>query len=95
MVWRLVRPLIMRMSQTPHHRRVVIPRPRWDAADPMAALSPLQRRILLLRVARGRSAEEVATELSMSPMAVRVVQHRALEVLRAHLAGEAGQPTPG
>ncbi|PPK70900.1 sigma factor-like helix-turn-helix DNA-binding protein [Actinokineospora auranticolor] len=51
----------------------------------MSTLSPLQRHVLRLRVVDGRTAEEVAVELSMSPQAVRVTQHRALEALRAHL----------
>lgn len=41
-----------------------------------------QRELLLLRVAAGLSAEEVGGVLGMSPGAVRVAQHRALNRLR-------------
>jgi RNA polymerase sigma-70 factor, ECF subfamily len=47
-----------------------------------------QREILHLRVAAGLSAEETAAALGMTPGAVRVAQHRALNRLRA-LAGGA------
>jgi RNA polymerase sigma-70 factor (ECF subfamily) len=47
-----------------------------------------QRELLLLRVAAGLSAEEVGGVLGMSPGAVRVAQHRALNKLR-ELAGGA------
>ena len=49
-------------------------------------LPPEQRELLLLRVAAGLSAEEAGDVLGMSPGAVRVAQHRALNRLR-DLAG--------
>ena len=55
----------------------------------MALLGELpedQRELLLLRVAAGLSAEEVGGVLGMTPGAVRVAQHRALNRLR-ELAG--------
>lgn len=45
-------------------------------------LPPLQREIVLLRVAVGLSAEETGRAVGMSPGAVRVAQHRALGRLR-------------
>lgn len=42
-----------------------------------------QRELLYLRIAGGLSAEETASALGMSPVAVRVAQHRALSRLRA------------
>ena len=49
------------------------------------------RELMLLRVAVGLSAEETGRALGMSPGAVRVAQHRALQRLRA----AAGQPARG
>jgi RNA polymerase sigma-70 factor (ECF subfamily) len=46
-------------------------------------LTPRQRKVLVLRIAVGLSAEETAEELRTSPGAVRVTQHRALTRLRA------------
>lgn len=46
-----------------------------------------QRELLLLRVAAGLSAEEVGAVLGMSPGAVRVAQHRALNKLRQTAGG--------
>ena len=54
----------------------------------LARLPESQREILTLRVAAGWSAEETGRALGMSPGAVRVAQHRALNRLR-QLAGEA------
>ena len=51
----------------------------------MAALPESQREILRLRLVEGLAADEVAERLSMTPSAVRVAQHRALEALRARL----------
>jgi RNA polymerase sigma-70 factor (ECF subfamily) len=45
-------------------------------------LSDIQREVVLLRVAVGLSAEEAGAVLGMSPGAVRVAQHRALNRLR-------------
>ena len=54
-------------------------------------LTPRQRNVLVLRIAMGLSAEETADELGTSPGAIRVTQHRALNRLRAAVAGQ----TPG
>ena len=48
-----------------------------------ASLPAAQRRLLLLRVEGGLSAEDTGYVLDMSPGAVRVAQHRALLRLRA------------
>jgi RNA polymerase sigma-70 factor (ECF subfamily) len=48
-----------------------------------ASLPAAQRRLLLLRVVGGLSAEDTGYVLDMSPGAVRVAQHRALLRLRA------------
>jgi RNA polymerase sigma-70 factor (ECF subfamily) len=50
-------------------------------------LTPRQRDVLVLRVAVGLSAEEVATMVGSTPGAVRVTQHRALNRLRGVIAG--------
>jgi len=49
----------------------------------LARLPDGQRRLLLLRVVTGLSAEETGYVLDMTPGAVRVAQHRALARLRA------------
>ena len=48
----------------------------------LASLPAGQRRLLLLRVVTGLSAEETGYVLDMTPGAVRVAQHRALARLR-------------
>jgi RNA polymerase sigma-70 factor (ECF subfamily) len=53
------------------------------AAALLARLPACQRRLLLLRVVTGLSAEETGYVLDMTPGAVRVAQHRALARLRA------------
>jgi RNA polymerase sigma-70 factor, ECF subfamily len=53
----------------------------------LASLPDEQRRLLLLRVVAGLSAEDTGYVLDMSPGAVRVAQHRALGRLRALAAG--------
>lgn len=58
----------------------------------LAHLPAAQRRLLLLRVVGGLSAEDTGYVLDMSPGAVRVVQHRALVRLRALAAGKAARP---
>ena len=58
----------------------------------LARLPTAQRRLLLLRVVGGLSAEDTGYVLDMSPGAVRVAQHRALVRLRALAAHEAGRP---
>ena len=52
----------------------------------MQRLPGQQREILTLRVAVGLSTDETAAALGMSPGAIRVAQHRALNKLRAMLA---------
>jgi RNA polymerase sigma-70 factor (ECF subfamily) len=60
-----------------------------DLARSLLAQLPEQHRELLtLRVAAGLSAEETAAALGMTPGAVRVAQHRALQRLRALAALE-------
>jgi RNA polymerase sigma-70 factor (ECF subfamily) len=54
----------------------------------LARLPTGQRRLLLLRVVTGLSAEETGYVLDMTPGAVRVAQHRALARLRGLAAGE-------
>lgn len=49
----------------------------------LASLPAAQRRLLLLRVVAGLSAEDTGYVLDMTPGAVRVAQHRALARLRA------------
>jgi RNA polymerase sigma-70 factor, ECF subfamily len=53
----------------------------------LAHLPDGQRRLLLLRVVGGLSAEDTGYVLDMSPGAVRVAQHRALLRLRALASG--------
>jgi len=48
----------------------------------LGTLPPVQREVLVLRVAVGLSAEEVGAALGMRPGTVRVTQHRALTRLR-------------
>jgi RNA polymerase sigma-70 factor (ECF subfamily) len=52
-------------------------------------LPPLQREILVLRVAGGLTAEETADTLGTTAGAVRVAQHRALGKLRAMVTADA------
>ena len=63
----------------------------------LATLPDSQRRLLLLRVVAGLSAEDTGYVLDMSPGAVRVAQQRALARLRALAATQpsAGQPGAG
>jgi RNA polymerase sigma-70 factor (ECF subfamily) len=60
----------------------------------LAHLPAAQRRLLLLRVAGGLSAEDTGYVLDMSPGAVRVAQHRALARLRALAAREPAAHEP-
>jgi RNA polymerase sigma-70 factor (ECF subfamily) len=59
----------------------------------LATLPTGQRRLLLLRVVGGLSAEDTGYVLDMSPGAVRVAQHRALARLRALAAAQAAAPS--
>jgi RNA polymerase sigma-70 factor (ECF subfamily) len=54
----------------------------------LATLPAGQRRLLLLRVVTGLSAEETGYVLDMTPGAVRVAQHRALTRLRQLAAAD-------
>lgn len=56
----------------------------------LSELVPLQREILILRVAGGLSAEETADTLGTTAGAVRVAQHRALTKLRALVNADSG-----
>jgi RNA polymerase sigma-70 factor (ECF subfamily) len=58
------------------------------ARDLLAKLPDHLRELMILRVAVGLSAEETGRALSMTPGAVRVAQHRALNRLRAFAAEE-------
>ncbi|HUQ56362.1 sigma factor-like helix-turn-helix DNA-binding protein [Lentzea sp.] len=51
----------------------------------LAALTDEQREVLKLRVVHGLSAEQTARVLRSTPAAVRLLQHQALEALRAVL----------
>lgn len=68
-----------------------------DAADLRHAMTLLEelpeklREVVVLRVAAGMSAEEAGRSLGMSPGAVRVAQHRALNKLRALAAEQGGR----
>lgn len=57
-------------------------------SDLLSELPPMQREILVLRVAAGLSAEDTATALGTTPGAVRVAQHRALAKLRAMVSSD-------
>lgn len=63
-------------------------RPSGWAAGPLSALSGAQREILWLRVVLGLSAEQTANLLGSTPDAIRLAQHRALEVLREKIAAQ-------
>ncbi|PRX50854.1 RNA polymerase sigma-70 factor (ECF subfamily) [Prauserella shujinwangii] len=52
-------------------------------------LPPVQREIVVLRVAVGWTSEETAAAVGSTPTAVRVAQHRALGKLRRHLGSGA------
>jgi RNA polymerase sigma-70 factor (ECF subfamily) len=57
----------------------------------LGTLSDIQREVVLLRVAVGLSAEEAGAVLGMSPGAVRVAQHRALNRLREMVQSSADE----
>ncbi len=59
------------------------------ARDLLDKLPDHLRELMVLRVAVGLSAEETGRALNMTPGAVRVAQHRALNKLRALAAEEA------
>ncbi len=51
----------------------------------LAPLPPDHQRVIRLRVIEGRSTEEVASIMQRSPGAIRVLQHRAIAMLRTQL----------
>ena len=55
----------------------------------LSGLPETQQEILRLRIAVGLSAEETAEMLNMTPGAVRVAQHRALQRLRRTISATA------
>lgn len=55
-------------------------------------LTPRQREVLILRIANGLSADEVAHIVGSTPGAVRVTQHRALNRLRSVMVGHPDAP---
>jgi RNA polymerase sigma-70 factor (ECF subfamily) len=74
-------PDIVDNTPTPEHQAVT----SAEVAEVMAEIDKLPevlREILRLRVVAGLSAEETGRALDMTPGAVRVAQHRALNVLR-------------
>ncbi|MPZ64215.1 MAG: RNA polymerase subunit sigma [Pseudonocardiaceae bacterium] len=61
--------------------------------NPYEALAPEQREVLVLRAVIGLSAVETATILGCTDARVRVLQHHALNTLRASLQpGEGNRP---
>lgn len=53
----------------------------------LRALPPIQAQVLRLRIGEELSSEDVGAVLGKSAQAVRQIQHRALEALRARLRG--------
>lgn len=53
----------------------------------LTVLTPVQREILTLRIVVGLSSADTAMITGLSAIAVRVTQHRALNMLRGHVAG--------
>lgn len=82
--------------------RYVLPRPVTDAVPPvLAPLTEREREVLLL-VARGRSNDEIADDLVISPHTAKTHVKRIMTKLSAHdraqlviLAYESGLLTPG
>ncbi|PWK84915.1 sigma-70-like protein [Lentzea atacamensis] len=54
---------------------------------PLVVLTDEQHEVLRLRVVHGLSAEQAALVLGSTPAEVRLVQHQALEALRAVITG--------
>ncbi|CAM3178726.1 sigma factor-like helix-turn-helix DNA-binding protein [Tsukamurella hominis] len=61
-------------------------RTRTTDARLRAALPPELYRVLQLRVVQGRTVDETAALLRITPQAVQLRQHRALERIRCGLA---------
>ncbi len=57
-------------------------------AELLALLTPDQREVVALRVIGGLSVKEVARVTDKRESAVKVLQHRALQALARHLAGQ-------
>ena len=51
----------------------------------MRVLAPAHREVLVMRIVLGWSAAQTAEAIGTSPGVVRVMQHRALNTLRARL----------
>jgi RNA polymerase sigma-70 factor (ECF subfamily) len=88
----LVADLPDRVDEAPGPEAQAVRRSEVDLAlRLMSQLSEQHREILTLRVAVGLTADETAAALDMTPGAVRVAQHRALNRLRSMVAeAEAG-----
>jgi RNA polymerase sigma-70 factor (ECF subfamily) len=54
----------------------------------LATLPEIQREVLTLRISVGLSADDTADALNLSPVHVRVLQHRALARLRTVMAAD-------
>ncbi len=59
---------------------------RRAARDLMQILAPAHREVLVMRIVLGWTAAQTAEAIGTSPGVVRVMQHRALNKLRAQLA---------
>lgn len=66
----------------------------WSLQAAFAELTPEQRHVLYLRIVGDLSIEDAAKVMGKSRGAVKQLQHRAMERLRA-LLGTAWQPAPG
>jgi RNA polymerase sigma-70 factor (ECF subfamily) len=58
--------------------------------EALRSLPPIQAQVLRLRIGEELSSEEAGAVLDKSAQAVRQIQHRALEALRARLGRHAG-----
>ena len=68
---------------------VVTEETRRELLDALRQLAPEHREVLTLRLLDGRSVAEVAEMLTRTPEAVRALQYRALQHLRAVVQGRA------
>ncbi|MBO0855354.1 MAG: sigma-70 family RNA polymerase sigma factor [Nocardia sp.] len=62
---------------------------RRTAAELMKILAPAHREVLVMRIVLGWTAAQTAEAIGTSPGVVRVMQHRALRKLRAHITDTA------
>ncbi|MCX6463972.1 MAG: sigma-70 family RNA polymerase sigma factor [Pseudonocardiales bacterium] len=74
--------------------RVLVAELGRELGDWLARLPAVQREVVVLRVALGLPAADVAEMLGTTPGAVRVAQHRAIGRLRATAAARPGGPDP-